>query len=146
MKNKSQLLILLAGLALICSMLFPIAASTVVPPEITLAWDANTEEDLAGYGIYFKTSPDQPYQLLDDVYLNELEDPDNPRVTLTELEDGLTYYFAVTAFSEEGDESRFSKKVCVQVDGAGTTGCDSEDSDDSSSGGGSGCFFAASSG
>ena len=144
-KNKSRLFITLGGLLLL-GMLFPISATTSTPLEITLAWDPSPDADVDGYGIYFRTSADQPFQLLDDVYVDELEDPDNPMVTLTELDDGATYYFAVTAFSEDGHESNLSSKVCVQIDGAAATECSSEEDDDNNVNDGSGCFFAASSG
>jgi hypothetical protein len=57
---------------------FPIAAATFRPSEITIAWDANTGEKLAGYAIYVKNTPDEPFRLLDDLYLDELQDPANP--------------------------------------------------------------------
>ena len=143
MENKSKLYVLLGGLAALFCIFFPIAAATFQPSEITIAWDANTGEKLAGYAIYVKNSPDEPFRLLDDLYLDELQDPANPMVTLTELEDDSTYYFAVTAFDEEGHESNYSREVCAQVEGASITRCSSGDS---RGGGGGGCFISTAGG
>ncbi len=143
---NSKFLICFGRLVLLAAILFPIAAATSTPLEITLAWDPSPDADVVGYGIYFKAAGDQAFKFLDDVYVDELEDPDNPMVTLTELDDGATYYFAVTAFSEDGHESSFSSKVCVQINGAAVAECSSEDDDDNNRNDGSGCFFAVSSG
>jgi fibronectin type 3 domain-containing protein len=145
-ENRSRLFISLGALVLLVGLLFPIAAATSTPLEITLTWDPSPDPDVVGYGIYFKTAGDRAFKFLDDVYVDELEDPDTPMVTLTELDDGTTYYFAVTAFSEDGHESSFSSKVCVQIDGAAVIECSSEEDDDNNGNDGSGCFFAASSG
>ena len=68
-------------------------------------------------------------------------------VTITELEDDSKYYFAVTAFDVEGNESGYSKELCVQVAGLYVTECRSADDGDSSitdsgGGGGGGCLIA----
>ncbi len=64
--------------------------------EFKFAWDANIEADLDGYQIYIRDGvSDSPYQLIADVYLDELLDPENPMVTITrELSDNSKYYFA----------------------------------------------------
>ena len=54
------------------------------PIEFILAWDANAEEDLDGYEIYFSNSISD-FILLGDVYVEELADPDNPMVTITDV-------------------------------------------------------------
>lgn len=137
----------------------PTAAYATI--EFKLAWDANAEEDLDGYEIYYRTS-NSDYELLADVYLDELEDPDNPMVTITDLyngvlpdssipvvnvpalamADGETYYFALTAFNVQGNTSDFSKELCVEVTGSSVTECRSLNSSDDSGGGGGGCFIS----
>jgi hypothetical protein len=90
--------------------------------QVTLAWDANTESDLAGYKIYYKTgSPGEPYNGTGAdqgpapiiVPLYEFSDPDNPEYRLTGLSDEEVYYFVVTAYDNEDpeNESSFSNWV-----------------------------------
>jgi hypothetical protein len=87
--------------------------------QVTLAWDANTESDLAGYKIYYKTgSPGEPYNGTGAdqgpapiiVPLYELIDPDSPEYTLTGLQDEeeVVYYFVVTAYDNEDPENESS--------------------------------------
>ena len=138
--NKSTALISLCSLLLLFCLLFPFSAPASLPREITIAWDSNNENGLAGYGIYVRNTPDEPFRLLDDLYLDELEDPDNPMITLTQLEDGSTYYFAVTAFDNDGYESNYSRSVCARVTGASISPCSSQGSG-GGGGGGGGCFI-----
>ena len=93
------------GLTRVCSSQ---VAVTAAPPvnngTANLAWDANTETDLAGYKVYISTSP--------GVY-------NNPPITLlnvttytaTTLASGTTYYFTVTAYNTSGMESTRSNEV-----------------------------------
>jgi fibronectin type 3 domain-containing protein len=91
-------------------------ASTMPSPfawagNADLSWNANTEPDLAGYRIYYGTSPrsSAPYSNLLDVGLTAT--PGAPARTLTNLADGYTYYFAVTAYDTSGNESGYSVEV-----------------------------------
>ena len=71
--------------------------------QVTFAWDPNTEQDLAGYKIYYATSSNN-YTLSVDV-------GKNTTYTLSGLENGKTYYFVSTAYDTEGYESDFSNKL-----------------------------------
>jgi fibronectin type 3 domain-containing protein len=77
---------------------------------IKLAWDPNTESDLAGYRVYYGTSS--------GVYDNSVDagmgTPSGGLVTysLTNLAKGQTYCIAVTAHDTAGIESQFSNEVC----------------------------------
>ena len=88
--------------------------------EPSLAWDANTESDLAGYYIYYKIGAsgapydgtgadegDSPIQ----VPLSSLNDPTNPEVTIHGLSDTEIYFFVVTAYDNDGNESSFSNEI-----------------------------------
>jgi uncharacterized membrane protein YgcG len=130
----------------------PAAASQ--PIKFILGWDANSEEDLGGYEIYFRTLYSD-YEFLDDVHVDELEDPYNPMVTITDLYsgelpdssipvvnmpalamvEGATYYFSLTAFDLQGDTSDFSDELCLEVTGSSVAECKSPDSSDDSGGG-----------
>ena len=114
-----------------------IASETI---EFKLAWDANTEADLDGYEIYFRdVVSGSLYQKIGDVFVEELMDPDNPMVTITnlfkggypvtpsisinELSNNSKYYFAITAFDTQRNISDFSEEVCAEITGSTATEC-----------------------
>jgi hypothetical protein len=74
--------------------------------DVALAWDANSESDLAGYKVYYGTSS-RTYTTITNV---------GKVTTYTVL--GLvpgTYYFAVTAYNTSGYESSFSNEVIKTI-------------------------------
>ncbi len=77
------------------------------PVNVTLAWDPNTEPDLAGYNFYWGyTSRD--YAFSADV-------GNVTQYTVTGLIPGITYYFAVTAYDTEDLESDYSDEVVYTI-------------------------------
>ena len=101
------------GLFFLISLFFAIPA---FPADVTLAWDPNSETDLDGYGVYYKKgAPGPPFDLFGYVTTDEFSDPSNPIFTVTGLEKGAKYYFALTAFDSVGTESNFSDAVCAEV-------------------------------
>jgi hypothetical protein len=122
---------------------FVLGVNLASAAEITLAWDANSEPNLMGYNIYYDTSPGPPYLGTDAdqgvspimVWVEDLEDPGNPFFTITGLDDEEVYYFSVTAFDMEHQESAFSNE-------ASTAGATVSDPDYNLSFDGSeGCFI-----
>lgn len=105
--------------------------------DVTLAWDANTESNLAGYKLYYDSdSSTEMYQGIGategdspvPIYLEDLADPDSPIFSLTGLENGQYYYFVLTAFDTDGLESDFSNEVGTMIsDGDGSGGDDTAD-------------------
>jgi hypothetical protein len=91
------LFVLLLGLALIA------LTGTVHSAQVSLAWDRNTETDLAGYIVYYGTGS-RVYNWFIDV-------GNATTCTLTGLADGSTYYFAATAYDSSGFESTYSGEV-----------------------------------
>ena len=91
-------------LAVLAIMLISVSAGAA---EVTLAWDANTEADLAGYKIYYGSAS--------RVYENTITVDLTPQKVVTDLADGLVF-FAVTAFDDQGNESGFSNEVSVDID------------------------------
>ena len=90
--------------------------------EISLAWDQNTEPDLKGYKIYYKTgSSGAPYdgtRALEGgspltILVEDLQSSSAPSYKLTGLLHGVTYYLALTAVSNENVESEYSNEVSV---------------------------------
>jgi hypothetical protein len=73
-----------------------------------LAWDANSETNLAGYKLYYGTSS-RAY-----TNVSSLGNVLNTSVTLAE---GNTYYFAVTAVNTLGAESDYSAEVSHNIPG-----------------------------
>jgi hypothetical protein len=110
--------------------------------DVTLAWDANTESDLAGYKLYYDGDSDtEMYQGIGAtegdspiiIYSEDLSDGDSPSYTITGLEEGQYYYFSLTAFDADDVESDFSDEVGVMVD---------SDSSQNPEESGSGCFIS----
>jgi hypothetical protein len=77
--------------------------------QITLAWDPNTESDLAGYRVHYGTASGS-YSTTVDV------DKSNTTCTITNLTAGQTYYFAASAYNAAGDSSGYSNEVTTVVD------------------------------
>ncbi|MGB9436639.1 MAG: hypothetical protein WCB15_01750, partial [Desulfobacterales bacterium] len=70
---------------------------------VTLAWDANTEPDLAGYKIHYGTASRD--------YSHSIDVGDVTEYTLEDLDDGVTYYLAATAYDSETNESGYSVEL-----------------------------------
>ena len=110
------ILVQLIFIGFICG-IFALSSSSAMAWDVTLAWDPNQEADLDGYAVYYsKHSPGPPYDYAGDIALDEFEDPSAPAVTLSDLEKHVDYYFALTAYDAEGNESSFSQELCVRAD------------------------------
>jgi Bacterial Ig domain/Purple acid Phosphatase, N-terminal domain/Fibronectin type III domain/Bacterial Ig-like domain len=82
----------------------PVAVTVAsVSAEVELAWDANTEPDIAGYRVYFGTSSGS--------YSVNLDVGNVTDFVVTGLQTGTLYYFAVTAYNSSGFESGVSNQV-----------------------------------
>jgi hypothetical protein len=128
----------------VSTILFFLSTPLSIAGDVVIAWDPNTESDLAGYSIYVSEgSSGPPYDHV-DTYLAEKINLDNPRSMITDLEDEIAYYFVVTAFDTEGNESGYSKELCVE-NGQACTGSIIAGSSSGDDGGGyGGCFISAS--
>lgn len=93
------------ALSFFVSLLFFLLAlsSTGFSAQISLAWDPNSESNLGGYRLYYGTSSGNYSQTI-SVGLST-------NYTVTNLAEGGTYYFALTAVSAEGLESGYSNEV-----------------------------------
>ena len=79
--------------------------SPVMAASVTLAWDSNTEPDLAGYKVYYGTSS--------RVYGTPIILGLTTTTTLMGIVPGVKYYFAVTAYNASGQESGYSNEVII---------------------------------
>lgn len=77
---------------------------------VTLAWDANTEPDLAGYKVYWGRSSGR----YDNTPVPTVAPSANPTFTTPALPNG-TWYFAVTAYNTAGMESGYSNEVSKSI-------------------------------
>ncbi|MBZ5499715.1 MAG: fibronectin type III domain-containing protein [Acidobacteriia bacterium] len=83
-----------------------LAPAPLLAADVTLAWDPNSETDLAGYKVYYGTSP--------RTYGAPISLGKQTTFTVTGLSLG-TYYFAVTAYNTAGLESGFSNEVSTTI-------------------------------
>ena len=87
--------------------------------EATLSWSANTESDLAGYKIYYGTSPrtgDCPQaSYLEKLDVGKTDTADKPTYKIENLDTGKTYYFSITSYDVSGNESCFSLEMSKNI-------------------------------
>ena len=69
--------------------------------SVTLAWDRNSEPDIAGYNVYYGNISGE-YMRIETV-----TDP----TAIIGVKGSRTFYFAVTAYNTNGMESGFSEEV-----------------------------------
>jgi hypothetical protein len=81
--------------------------------DVKLAWDANTDSDLAGYKVYYGTAS--------GTYQSNIDVGNVTSYTVTGLGDGLLYFFAVTAYGTSSGESGYSNEVSTTVIGVPDT-------------------------
>src|SRR5262245_1626675 len=92
-------------LSLLC--LGPLSCTNASSQNVSLAWDPNSEPDLAGYIVYYGNASGQ--------YTNSSRLANTTNTTVSGLQQGGTYYFAVTAYNDQGLESDPSNEVFYQV-------------------------------
>lgn len=83
-------------------------AGMVSAAEVTLAWDANTESDLAGYRLY--------YGLSSGVYGDPVDVGNVTEYTLTGITPNVDVYYAATAYDTSGNESGYSEELVHIID------------------------------
>ena len=97
---------------LLAALLIPLYSPLLFAGEVLLAWtppttnvDGSPLNDLAGFMIYYGAYPGNYTRSID------LPDPGATNYTVTNLTDGGTYFFAVTAYDTSGNESDYSNEV-----------------------------------
>jgi hypothetical protein len=117
--------------------LFVCLIASAYAADYTFQWDTNTESDLTGYRLNYKTdSSGPPYN---GTGANEGDSPIDvgnvAEYEITGLDDTKIYHFALTAYNISGYESNYSNEV--STDGGGGDGGGGD------GGGGGGCFIAS---
>mgnify|MGYP006299498725 CR=1 FL=1 len=87
--------------------------SKIYAGDVNVTWDPNSEPDLSGYKVYYGTSS-RSYSTILDV-------GNTTEHTITNLTDGVQYYFAVTAYDTALNESGYSEEVNTFVGNSDTT-------------------------
>lgn len=89
--------------------------SPALAKDITLEWEAIEEPKVEGYKLYYSVDwSGPPYDGLHPFYphLDSPIDVGNvTEYTLHDLEEGVVYYFVVTVYDSEGNESVYSNQV-----------------------------------
>jgi hypothetical protein len=99
---------------ILCIIVIFLSSSITLAGNATLSWDAPTTNadgtpltDLAGYRIYFGTSP--------GIYSKNIDVGNMTVYRINNLTDGLTYFFAVTAYDSDGNESEYSNETSKTI-------------------------------
>jgi hypothetical protein len=98
MRSLLQIITSISLVLVTCSPLEVRAAQSV-----TLAWDPSLDPTIAGYRLYDGTSS--------GVYTQQIEVGNTTATLVSNLADGQTYFFAVTAYNAAGAESIPSNEV-----------------------------------
>jgi hypothetical protein len=126
-KKSAFFILVLSGLLTLLFVILSLLVPAAHAGDVTVAWDANPEPEVAGYKIYFGTTPGS--------YTVSMNAGNITSMVISGLEAGVTYYFAAVAYDSSGNESGFSNEISYVV----PTGASA---DTSPSGSGSGCFIA----
>jgi chitinase len=87
--------------------LIPAALPSAEAATVALEWNPNTEPELAGYKIYWGTTGSN--------YASSKDVGKTTTCTITELDEGKTYYFAATAYDGSSNESGYSNQISYTV-------------------------------
>ena len=74
---------------------------------VTLEWDPSPDSWVAGYAIHYGT--------MSSNYMIRLDVGNSTTCTITNLSQGVTYYFVATAYTSDGQESLPSNEVAYTV-------------------------------
>jgi hypothetical protein len=87
--------------------------SAFASANVTLAWNRSSDPIIAGYDIYYGGAS--------GVYTNVIDAGNNTSVTISNLINGATYYFAAATYSAAGAVSALSSEVAYTISQAPPT-------------------------
>jgi hypothetical protein len=94
--------------------------------DFLYSWKPSTDPAVTSYGVYQRIA-DSAFELIDEVKVEDLDDPVFPSYLVTGLTTGNTYRFAATSISASS-ESDLHSKTCITLNGEIIT-CDDDDDD-----------------
>ncbi len=97
------------SLGIVIVLLISFCAQLRASQSVTLAWNPDTSTNTAGYAVYYGTNSAN--------YSSRLDAGTNTTVTIPGLQEGDTYYFAVTAYNAAKVESAPSGPISYLVPG-----------------------------
>jgi hypothetical protein len=92
---------------LLAAAVFLLLSRTALAASVTIAWDPNTEPDLAGYMVRYGDHS--------QTYTMQVDAGKATKVTVNSLQEGKTYYFAVQAYTTDGMVSPLSDEVQAYI-------------------------------
>jgi hypothetical protein len=93
--------------------------------DFQFTWKASSEPSTTAYRVYQRTG-DSPYAMIDEVQVEDLDNPAHPSYMVSGLANGNTYWFAATSIYASSAESDFSNQTCITVNGQ-VVECDDDD-------------------
>jgi hypothetical protein len=121
-------------LLVMASLLLPVFAGVASSATVTVAWDPNPEPTVAGYNMYYGTTSGR--------YTNSVDVGSATRCAISALQEGVTYYLAVTAYDSAGNQSGYSDEITYSVPSGSDPAPAPSSNTASGGGGGGGCFIA----
>ena len=130
--RKSSFFVVVLSSLLLLFMAMLSLLTTAHAAQVTVAWDANSDPAVTGYRVHYGTAPAS--------YTSHVDVGNITSCVISGLLDGLTYYFAATAYDGSGNESDYSSAITYTVPQAPAPS--PAPSSGAASGGGGGCFIA----
>jgi Fibronectin type III domain len=89
--------------------LFFVCYSALACQQVPLAWDSNVDPNVTGYAVYYGTSSGS--------HPTRVDAGTNVTATVSNLTEGMTYYFVVTSYNAAAAESAPSKEISYLIPG-----------------------------
>jgi hypothetical protein len=99
-----------AGLAVVIGLLTGVHPAAQASQNLSLAWDKSPDKKVAGYFLCYGTESGN--------YTSKINFSKKTSAMVSGLQEGVTYYFAVTSYDADGVESVPSKEITFIAPGA----------------------------
>ena len=114
MKKLRSVLIRCLSAAFFIPVIILVAADGASAADVTVAWDANSEPQLAGYILFYDTVSRFDGTAIRN-YTNKIDVGNKTQRKITGMVAGTTYYFAAKAYDTAGRQSAFSKELVYTI-------------------------------